>query len=202
MLRETKLVPGGEARSLKVSKNEYIKVIDVEGKQVADFIALRPDLEGEYLSTAHTRAMLGKISPGEGDILYSNYRGSMLLLVEDKVGVHDTLFPCCDPMRYKLDYGIESHRNCRDNFVHAFREMNLGYSQVPDPLNLFQNTPLKQDGSFGEALEPVSKPGDYVIFQALMDLVIGISACPQDQTPLNGWKITDIRAEVYTDRSW
>jgi uncharacterized protein YcgI (DUF1989 family) len=33
---------------------------------------------------------------------------------------------------------------------------------------------------------PVSKPGDYVILRAEMDLVIAFSACPQDIVPING----------------
>ena len=30
------------------------------------------------------------------------------------------------------------------------------------------------------------KPGDYVLFEAQMDLVIAFSACPQDILPING----------------
>jgi uncharacterized protein YcgI (DUF1989 family) len=190
------IIPGGEARSFHVKKNEYIKITDIEGKQVADLVAFRAENQKEYLSTAHTRAMLGRISPQIGDPLYSNFRKPLIEMVEDTVGTHDTLFPCCDPMRYLLDYGLEEHRNCRDNFVHAFADYGLAYWQVPDPFNLFQNTPIKEDGRFGEIFEPKSQPGDYVIFKALMDIVVGISACPQDQTPLNGWKITDIQATV------
>ena len=35
-------------------------------------------------------------------------------------------------------------------------------------------------------IPPVSKPGDYVIFRALMDVHIILSACPMDVTPVNG----------------
>jgi uncharacterized protein YcgI (DUF1989 family) len=34
--------------------------------------------------------------------------------------------------------------------------------------------------------EPVSKPGDYVIFRAELDCVVALSACPQDILPING----------------
>jgi uncharacterized protein len=32
----------------------------------------------------------------------------------------------------------------------------------------------------------VSSPGSYVVFRAEMDLVVALSACPQDILPING----------------
>jgi hypothetical protein len=32
----------------------------------------------------------------------------------------------------------------------------------------------------------VSKPGDYVVLRAEMDVVMAFSACPQDILPING----------------
>ena len=37
------LVPGGFARSFEAKKGQKIKVIDVEGKQVSDFMAFNKD---------------------------------------------------------------------------------------------------------------------------------------------------------------
>ncbi|WP_051475538.1 urea carboxylase-associated family protein [Bacillus sp. J37] len=189
-------IPGGEARSFQLKKGELLKVTDVEGKQVADFIAISLHQKDEYLSTTHTRTMNGRLTVMKGDQLYSNYRHPLLEMVEDTVGVHDTLYPCCDPMRYKLDFGVENHRNCRDNFAQALKGYNLDYGFIPDPLNLFQNSPLHADGTFANSSEPKSKAGDYVVFKALTDLIIGISACPMDMTPLCGYQITDIRADI------
>jgi len=194
------LIPGGYGRALRLKKGEYLKVTDVEGKQVADFIAIKLNKRDEYLSMAHTRTMNGRLTVTKGDKLFSNYRHALLEMVEDTVGVHDTLYPCCDPMRYKLDFNVENHRNCRDNFAEVLEENRIDYGFIPDPLNLFQNSPINPDGTFAESIEPKSKPGDYVVFKALTDLIIGISACPQDMTPLCGYNITDIRAEIL--RHW
>lgn len=196
MVKREILVPGGTGRAFEIKAGEYLIVTDVEGKQVADFIAINPQNREEYLSTAHTRTMNGRITVRKGDRLYSNYRHPLLEIVEDTVGVHDTLYPCCDPMRYKLDFGVEGHRNCRENFAQALKDYEIDYGRVPDPLNLFQNSPLNRDGTFAASVEPLSKAGDYVVFQALTDLIISISACPQDLTPLCGYHVTDIRAEI------
>ena len=190
------LIRGGYGEAFPVYKNEIVKVIDVQGKQVADLVAINLHNSKEFLSTAHTRTMIGKLFISKGDFLYSNYRNSLLELVEDTVGVHDTLYPCCDPMRYFLDFEVEEHRNCRENFSQVLKPYGIDYWRIPDPVNLFQNAPIHTDLTFGEISEPISKAGDYVVFKALTDLVIAISACPMDLTPLCGWEITDIQVEV------
>lgn len=102
-------------------------------------------------------------------------------------------------MRYQLDFGVEGHRNCRENFAEVLKPYGIDYYRIPDPVNLFQNSPIHADGSFGDSDEPKSVAGDYVTFKALTDVIVSISACPQDLTPLCGWKITDIKAVVSTE---
>jgi uncharacterized protein YcgI (DUF1989 family) len=195
LIREV-LIPGGEGRAFNVNKEEYVKITDVAGKQVADLIVLNRHNTQEFVSSSHTRIMLNRVFLQKEDKLYSNYRNVMLQLVEDTVGVHDLLYPCCDRMRYLLDYGVDHHRNCRNNLHECMKEYGIDYWRVPDPVNLFQNTPLNEDGSYAEPQEPKTNAGDYVIFKALTDVIIGISACPQDMNPLCGWNITDIKAEI------
>lgn len=37
---------------------------------------------------------------------------------------------------------------------------------------------------------PVSRPGDYIRLNAEMDVIVVMSACPQDVTPINGTDCT------------
>ncbi len=46
--------------------------------------------------------------------------------------------------------------------------------------------------------EPLSRPGDYIEFEAEGDLIVGLSCCPQDQNPCNAYHITDLRVEVFS----
>lgn len=196
MDRREVLIKGGYGESFKIYEGEYLKVIDVNGKQVADFIAFNLLNDHEYVSTAHTRTMNNNISIKQGSILYSNYRNPMFSVVEDTVGVHDTLYPCCDPKRYLLDFNVKEHRSCRDNFAQKLKSYNIEYWRIPDPINLFQNAPINNNGEFSEVNEPISKAGDYIVFKALKDLIVGVSACPMDLTPLCGWDISDILIEI------
>ena len=91
----------------------------------------------------------------------------------------------CDHYRYELLGCTEYHDNCTDNLAAAMRELELSPPETPSPLNLFMNIPWTADGTL--AFEPpVTRPGDYVVFEAQVDLVIAFSACPQDILPING----------------
>lgn len=57
------------------------------------------------------------------------------------------------------------------------------------------NVPVAFDGSL-DRLPPRSQPGDRVTLRAEMDLLLVLSACPQDVTPINGSARTPRDIEV------
>jgi uncharacterized protein YcgI (DUF1989 family) len=67
----------------------------------------------------------------------------------------------------------------------ALKAIGLYTREIPAPLNLWMNVPLRPDGMI-DWLAPISKPMDHVVFQAEMDCVVVMSACPQDLVPVNG----------------
>jgi len=67
--------------------------------------------------------------------------------------------------------------------------------QIRDPFNIFQNSPTSPEGAL-VLVAPVTKPGDRIVFRALMNIVGAVSACPQDFLPVNGFRITDVRIRV------
>ena len=183
---ETQTIPARRGKAVIVSAGQKVKVINTHGEQVVDTWAfVRHDL-GEFMSMEHTRATLVKMTPAVGDHLYTNRRRPILTLVEDtSPGIHDTLLAACDSYRYGLLGCTEYHDNCTDNLAAAMRDLDLRVPETPSPLNLFMNIPWTEDG--GLAFEPpVTKPGDYVVLEAKLDLVIAFSACPQDILPVNG----------------
>jgi uncharacterized protein YcgI (DUF1989 family) len=77
---------------------------------------------------------------------------------------------------------------------------DLGWDQeiAPQPFNLFMNTFVHPDGTL-EIRDPISGPGDRVTFQAMMDLIVAVSACPMDMNPVGGGGITDLEIRVGDD---
>lgn len=183
---ESQTIPARRGKAAFAAAGQKIKVINTHGEQVVDTWAFaREDLK-EFMSMEHTRATLVKLTPSLGDHLYTNRRRPILTLVEDTTpGVHDTLMAACDDYRYKLLGCSEYHDNCTDNLAAALGELGLKAPETPSPLNLFMNIPWTAEGTL--AFEPpVTRPGDYVVLEAKLDLVIAFSACPQDILPVNG----------------
>jgi len=50
---------------------------------------------------------------------------------------------------------------------------------IPDPLNLFQNTRPKVDGTI-DYQPAATEAGEYITLKALIDCLVAISACPFD----------------------
>jgi uncharacterized protein YcgI (DUF1989 family) len=106
------------------------------------------------------------------------------------------LYACCDPKRYEVDFNLPGHANCREALTEALAPYGVGFDQIPDPVNVFMNVTIKQRGEL-EIREPISERNDYVVFEAHMDCVVAVSACPQDQTATNGFNPTDILVRVF-----
>lgn len=82
------------------------------------------------------------------------------------------------------------------NILEALEVFRMRPPVFPDPLNLFQNSPIDKNGKL-TVLPPTTKPGDYVVFRVLKDLIAAGSACPMDINPCNDHNPTDIMFEVY-----
>jgi uncharacterized protein len=189
------LIPGGHGRAFPVAKGQFLEIVDVEGQQVADVVAFAAQDRREWLSTTHTRSATLRLSLYVGDRLESNWRRPMFEIVRDDVGSHDVITSMCDARRYVLDYGVEGHRSCRTNLTEAYEPWGINEWEIPDPFNLFQNAPINPDRTFGNEIPP-GKPGDKIVLQVLMDAIVGISACPQDLNPCNGFNPSPILART------
>ncbi len=185
-MSELETIPARQGRAVRVTAGQRVKVINTHGAQVVDTWAFNGTDLAEHMSMEHTRATLLKLVPEVGDALYSNRRRPILTLVEDtSPGVHDTLLAACDEHRYRLLGCTERHDNCTDNLAAALAALGLEAPATPSPLNLFMRIPWSAEGRLAfEA--PVSRPGDYVVLEANLDVVVAFSACPQDILPVNG----------------
>lgn len=186
----------GEGYAVEVKQDQYLQVIVVSGKQVADFVAIADGDPGERLSTGVTRAKNGSIMLAAGMKLYSNRRNEMFELIEDTVGRHDMMFAACDHRRYKDDFDIEGHANCREALHGALEPFGVSYDDIPDPVNWFMNVSIQQRGEL-EIRESLAEKNDYVLLRACADVVAAVSACPQDQNATNGGAPTDILVRVF-----
>jgi uncharacterized protein YcgI (DUF1989 family) len=187
----------GAAVTLKAGQT--ITVVNTHGGQVVDFWAFRADGSGEHLSMPHSVVTIGRVKPAVGDVLVSDLRRPMVRLTRDaSPGVHCMLFAACDPARYRLLGCTGHHDNCADNLRAAVASTSVALAYVPTPLNLFMNTKLDDDRVM-RVEAPEAKAGDSVTFEALVDCVVAMSACPQDLVPVNGVDCTPKGVEYFVE---
>ena len=130
--------------------------------------------------------------PGEvGDFFVTQDREPVFEIVRDDVGVHDLFFSACSPALYAQRFDAPEHRSCRMNLFEALQPYGVvDPLDVPDPINIFMDSPPLPSGEF-EIREAPSKPGDRIVLRCLRDSIVAVSACPFDFGPLNAGKSID-----------
>ena len=180
----------GHGGAYRLAAGEAIEIVNPEGTQVVDtwaFSFAPGDERGfEFLAMDQTRSVNSTIFVRAGQTLVSDRRRPMLRFVEDtSPGVHDMLLCACNDAIYRELGCPPGHRSCSGNMHEALAALGLSAPFTPAPFNLFMNVPVAVDGSV-DRLPQVCRPGDRAVFAAAMDLVLVLSACPQDVTPVNG----------------
>lgn len=190
-------IPAREGRGVVLAAGQVLDLVDLEGSQVADLVAYDAAEPAEYLSPAHTAAVNTSIGLRVGDAVYSNHRNPMLTILRDDVGRHDIVVPCCDAERYRYSYGVADHRSCLDN-LHQARDL-LGLHlpvRGENAWNVFMHNRVTEDGDV--VTDPALQPaGSLIRLRAERDLVVLVSACPQDLSPCNNYDPTPMALVVH-----
>ena len=174
---------------------QKLAVIDPEGGQVADLLAYNRADIGEVLSAGRTIDYASRIYLTTGDPLYSNRSNVMLKIVEDEVGRHDFLLTPCSKEMFRIIYGDrDPHRGCFGNLAAALAPYGVTGDMIPTAFNCFMNVPVNGETGEIKVLPPLSKAGERIVFEARMDLVIGLTACSALQS--NGGSFKPIEWEI------
>ncbi len=183
-----KVIEPRTGTGFELKKGERLKVTDLKGEQVSDFFCFMKSKTDEYLSSGRTLDYMSKIFLSTGDILYSNLSTPMARIVEDKVGRHDFLLTPCSHDTFRIIYGDKKpHHGCEGNLRMAFKEFGLHLDSIPTTFNLFMNVLVDQNGKLTVA-PPTSKSGDYIIIEAMEDLIVGLTACSALQSNNGSFK--------------
>lgn len=178
--------------AFELPKGALLTVIDPSGEQVADLLAYRRDDVGEVISSGRTLDYASRIYLTTGDKLYSNRSNVLLEIVGDTVGRHDFLLTPCSKDTFRIIYGdTDPHRGCFGNLAAALAPYGVSEDMIPTAFNCFMNVPV--DGATGELRvdPPLSRAGDRIVFRAVEDLVIGLTACSALQSNNGSFKPID-----------
>lgn len=177
-------------------KGETLRIVDVEGKQVADFTAIKLGEPRQYQHCIYTCQQLRRYKWRKGDIIYTNNFDPLWTITDDKTYNHYTGGGCCcrrDRQLLLNDDGRGCLETLQDEYVK--NDIDPVLMREISVFNVFMTVDYTPGGDW-LILEPVTKPGDYIDLRAEMDLMWMVSVCNfPDET--NGFKPTPLRLEHY-----
>lgn len=194
------LVPAGDAWMHEVNRGQHLRIVDLHGNQAVDTLFYNAEDYADRYSAQDTIRENRNIYLTTGTRLISTGGNTLLTIVEDTCGRHDTLGGACSMESNMVRYAIEKRfmHACRNSFLKAILDWDHGMTKrdLTSNINFFMNVPVTPQG--GLTFEDgVSQPGKYVELRAEMDVLCLISNCPQLNNPCNGYDPTPVRVLIF-----
>lgn len=191
------VVPARSPWSGVVPAGGTLDIVDLYGNQAVDCLFYLAADTAERYSAPDTVVGQGSIFLTTGTELRSNWGRTLLTVMADDVGRHDTLGGACSKESNTLRYGhhTQTQHACVENFLAEGARWGLGKRDLVSNINWYMNVPVEQDGTLG-IVDGLSAPGLSVKLQAQFDVLVLISNCPQINNPCNGFEPTAVRISV------
>jgi len=198
---KSKQIDAGDYYLEVLRKGQTLRILDLEGNQAADTLFFNAENVSERYSAVDTVREQGNLYLTTGSKLLSNENNTMLEIVADTCGRHDTIGGACATESNTVRYDLEKRcmHACRDSWMLALAEnpeYGISKRDISHNINFFMNVPVTEEG--GLTFEDgISGAGKYVEMTAKMDVVVLISNCPQLNNPCNGYNPTPVEVIVW-----
>src|SRR5260370_16373622 len=107
VLREETIASAGHFAA-EIRKGQVLRIVDLEGQQVADLVTINAGNLAEKLSVMNTISLNRQVFPGIGYVLYSDEARGMMTIIADTCGVHDMLAAACSPFTNEKRYRVQA----------------------------------------------------------------------------------------------
>ena len=189
------IIPPRNGVAFTLKKGQSLKIVDLQGEQVSDFICYNLHDKAEYLSSGRTMDYAETIFLTMGHPFYSNRSNIMFDMIEDTVGRHDFLLTPCSSDTFRIIYGhTNPHQGCLGNLYQALKEYGITSDNIPVSFNIFMHVTVDSQSGKLAVLPPKSKAGDYIIIEPRMDLLVGLTACSAEMS--NNYSFKPIGYEI------
>lgn len=188
-------IPAQRGTCFLLKKGHQLKVISPQAQQVSNLFCFNASDYRESLSTGRTIDFNDSIFPSIGHCLFSNQSQPMLRICEDTCGRHDLLLTPCNLKMFQIVTGSNDHHpSCHENLVRQFGSYGIEDHEILTTFNIFMNLRLNNKGHT-KIEPPTNKAGDYITFEACMDLLVGLTACAHEE--INNRVCKPIHYEIY-----
>ena len=195
------IVDAGDYWLQTINKGQTIRILDLEGNQAADTLFFNAQDTQERYSAVDTIRGQSNLYLTSKSELKSNFGNTMLTIVADTCGRHDTIGGACATESNTVRYDLEKKcmHACRDSWLLAVAEhteFELSKRDISHNINFFMNVPVTPEGTLSFE-DGISGAGKYVELIAEMDVHVLISNCPQLNNPCNGYNPTPIEVLLW-----
>src|ERR1700681_4235366 len=195
-MQQLNIIPPRSSVSFILNKGQRLRIVDIEGEQVSDFICYNLHDKAEYLSSGRTIDYAETIFLTKGHPFYSNRSNIMFDMIEDSVARHDFLLTPCSADTFRIIYGhTEPHKGCFGNLSQVLCEYGITSDNIPVSFNIFMHVSVDGDTGRVCVLPPKSRAGDHVLLEARMDLLVGLTACSAEMSNNFAFKPIGYRIE-------
>jgi urea carboxylase-associated protein 1 len=183
--------------SAVVAAGDVLTIVDLAGNQAVDCLLYSAVDTTVRYSAPETIARQGRITLTTGSVLRADTGLELMTVVDDEVGIHDTLGGACSKESNTLRYGqhTRAQHGCMENFLLEGARHGLGARDLASNINWFMNVPVDPDGALG-IVDGLSAPGKRVALRAEIDTLVLVSNCPQINNPCNAFDPTPVRMIV------
>jgi uncharacterized protein YcgI (DUF1989 family) len=169
-------------KSFNLMKGDTLTVIDPQGQQVSDMVLFNREDLREKISSGKTLDFEESILITEGNFLWSNRSNKMMKILKDTNGRNDFLLSPCSKETFEIMYKHDGyHPSCLENLSKNLQGEGIEVDDIPTAFNIFMNLQFDSNGKI-TVLPPTSKAGDYVLFEAQMDLLVCLTACSAEDS--------------------
>ena len=184
----------------EVKKGQYFRIVDLHGNQAVDTLFYNAHDYSDRYSAQETMLGQRNLYLTTGTEIRSTFGHTLLTIVADTCGRHDTLGGACANESNMVRYAIDKRgmHACRGSFMKAITEWGHGMTKrdIPNNINFFMNVPVTPEGKLTFE-DGISESGKYVELQAQMDVLVLISNCPQLNNPCNAYNPTPVEVLIW-----
>ena len=174
--------------AFRLQKGQILKVIDPQGEQVSDMVLFNAEDPREKISSGKTLDFEESILITKGNFLWSNRSQKMMKILEDSNGRNDFLLAPCSPETFQIMYDNPNyHPSCFENLYTSLKPFGIEPDDVPTAFNIFMNVQFDEKGRLS-VNPPLSKSGDYLLFEAQMNLLVALTACSAEDSNNGSFK--------------
>lgn len=194
MHQQTHVIEPQSGKAFLLKKGQILTVTDPQGQQVSDMVLLNRHDHAEKISSGKTLDFEESILLTAGNFLWSNRSNKMAKIIKDTNGRNDFLLAPCSKETFEIMYDYKGyHPSCLENLTTNLEPFGLTQDEIPTAFNIFMNVQFDSAGKIS-VLPPTSKAGDFVQFEALMDLLVCLTACSAEDS--NGGSFKPIHYSI------